>query len=92
MPIYEYKCPQHGRFEHFGHMAGCSEPRTCPDCGGLSERAVSAFGFVFLTPTIVLQELTQREGGGYKQVGKITNSPATEPPRPPAWDRNLVEV
>jgi putative FmdB family regulatory protein len=88
MAIYEFECKRHGRFEHFGHMARCSEPSPCPDCGALSSRVVSAFSFASLTPTLFFQERSQADGGGYAQVGKVDHAPAVKPAR----QHNLAEV
>jgi putative FmdB family regulatory protein len=43
MPLYEYKCPQHGTFE-----AVCenSNTRKCPDCGKESIRMLSVPGLI----------------------------------------------
>jgi len=90
MPIYEYGCKEHGRFEHFGHMEGCAEPRPCPECDKPSERVVSAFSFASLTPTLFFQERAQADGGGYAQVGKVDHAPAVKPATP--RQHNLAEV
>lgn len=40
MPVYDYKCRQHGHFHELATMAQCAEPRGCPDCGALSARVI----------------------------------------------------
>jgi len=45
MPIYEYSCKScQERFDSIRPMSQRDEPATCPGCGGLGERQVSAFG------------------------------------------------
>lgn len=44
MPVYEYECPEHGRFELLQDIsAGTS--RLCPKCGVESNRVVSKVTF-----------------------------------------------
>lgn len=43
MPIYEYECPVHGKFESLGVMSQCSEDQSCPECGTSSRRVISAW-------------------------------------------------
>ena len=40
MPLYEYDCGQCGTFTELQSMSSSADPMACPDCGGLSERAV----------------------------------------------------
>ncbi len=40
-PIYEFGCPEHGRFDHFRIMADCSRPESCPQCKRESPRLMS---------------------------------------------------
>lgn len=48
MPIYEYECPEHGRFEELRALdAGNREP--CPDCGIMCKKVLSTFSFAFDT-------------------------------------------
>ncbi len=50
MPIYEYECKEHGRFEVFSHEyhEGHTEffCTSCPECGKLSDGVISAWGRV----------------------------------------------
>ncbi len=41
MPIYEYECSSHGRFDELRGFSECSQPADCPVCGVASARAVS---------------------------------------------------
>jgi putative FmdB family regulatory protein len=45
LPLYEYDCPEHGRFEAFRPMVASSIPACCPVCGKLSERVMSSFSW-----------------------------------------------
>lgn len=41
MPIYEFLCQVHGRFEEFRPMAQCGKPAVCPDCARRARRLFS---------------------------------------------------
>lgn len=41
MPIYEYECSEHGRFDELRGFAENRLPADCPVCGARCERAVS---------------------------------------------------
>lgn len=41
MPIYEYDCPEHGRFELICTFDQFEDPGECPECGGTFPRALS---------------------------------------------------
>jgi len=46
MPIYEYRCENCGKLEHFQKIT--DEPlRTCPKCGGHIKRLISKAGIIF---------------------------------------------
>lgn len=38
MPVYDYKCLQHGIFNELATMENASKPSACPQCGELSGR------------------------------------------------------
>lgn len=63
MPVYEFVCQVHGRFEQFKPMSCCAEPQVCPQCEVLARR-------VFSLPVIKLVE-TRRLRYGYGSPGKI---------------------
>lgn len=41
MPLYEYECPECGRFDDLQPVSAASEPAACPGCGELSPRVIS---------------------------------------------------
>lgn len=41
MPIYEYECSEHGRFDELRGFSASGEPAACPACGATCQRAVS---------------------------------------------------
>lgn len=41
MPIYEYDCPTHGRFEQIRSFDEFGDPADCAECGTSCERALS---------------------------------------------------
>jgi putative FmdB family regulatory protein len=48
MPTYEFRCPEGHDFEKFYRSIGGAESQaTCPQCGKLAERRMSATGFAF---------------------------------------------
>ena len=44
MPLYEYDCPSCEPFTDWRSMSESSAPATCPACGGVAERILSACG------------------------------------------------
>lgn len=40
MPVYDYKCKDHGVFFELATMAQSQEPCACPQCGALSARII----------------------------------------------------
>lgn len=42
MPIYEYQCKKHGRFDSWALMSERHAPQACPKCHKLSEFVISA--------------------------------------------------
>jgi len=52
MPIYEYYCPEHGKFEVLkGREERASNP--CPICKKKAKRLYSTFSFYFFNPFTV---------------------------------------
>lgn len=52
MPIYEYECVRHGKFEKLRPMSEATKPGLCPNCCEESPRVISivhwSMGFNFL--------------------------------------------
>ncbi|MGV8835886.1 zinc ribbon domain-containing protein, partial [Cellvibrio sp.] len=40
MPVYDYKCADHGLFYELASMDDSSKPAACPNCAKLSERVI----------------------------------------------------
>lgn len=40
MPVYDYKCPEHGLFHDLGTLENSSDPCACPQCGVQSARVI----------------------------------------------------
>ena len=40
MPVYDYKCPQHGVFHDLASMDMAAKPAACPQCRQLSPRII----------------------------------------------------
>ena len=41
MPIYEYRCKEHGDFEEFSRMSDYDKKRKCPKCGVIATKLIS---------------------------------------------------
>ena len=44
MPVYDYKCAEHGPFRELVRMADSAKPSHCPECRVLSARIILAPG------------------------------------------------
>ena len=40
MPLYDYKCREHGLFQELATLAESAQPRPCPQCGTLAARVI----------------------------------------------------
>lgn len=40
MPVYDYKCPEHGVFHELATIAQGGDPKVCPQCRKLSARVI----------------------------------------------------
>jgi putative FmdB family regulatory protein len=40
MPVYDYKCPEHGVFHDLATIENHAKPVNCPQCGELSPRVI----------------------------------------------------
>jgi len=40
MPVYDYKCREHGLFNTLATMAEAAEPKPCPTCQSLAPRVI----------------------------------------------------
>ena len=79
MPIYEYECSKHGRFEIL-HRRIEKHIAICPQCGGTSNPVVSAPAhFSNLFPASSVPVYTH----DWRQIDELRNVPATRPPTPP---------
>lgn len=54
MPIYEYRCEEHGDFSYQRSIQDRNEELNCPDCGSITERIISA-------PSLSLMNNTNRK-------------------------------
>ena len=55
MPLYDYKCGQHGLFYELATVADSAKPCACPQCGALSARVI------MLSPDILSMKQENRE-------------------------------
>jgi putative FmdB family regulatory protein len=54
MPLYDYKCREHGLFSELATMADSDQPLPCPSCGILSARVL------LLPPSLALMSAHNR--------------------------------
>ncbi len=54
MPIYEYRCEQHGDFSFQTEIAKRNDDQFCPDCGSIAARIISA-------PSLALMSSSNRQ-------------------------------
>ena len=40
MPLYDYKCREHGLFHELAMVSEAGQPRACPQCGTLSAQVI----------------------------------------------------
>ena len=55
MPLYDYKCRDHGLFQELAAMAESATPKPCPHCGALSARVI------VIPPEILAMDPARRE-------------------------------
>lgn len=69
MPLYEYRCPQHGRFELVRKFA--DPPLTkCPTCGKKVEKLFSAPAIQFKGSGWYITDYARKSSGDGKDAGK----------------------
>ena len=56
MPVYDYKCQDHGIFNELATMDNSAKPTKCPQCGVLCGR------IIMLPPTILDMPESKRKG------------------------------
>ena len=69
MPLYEYVCREHGKFERLRRMSEFSEPSDCPRCNKESSRVLSAMHFRMAEPFRVVDSQ-----GNITQEQQVTKS------------------
>jgi len=69
MPLYEYECPQHGRFEVVRKFS--DPPLTkCPTCGKKVEKLLSAPAIQFKGSGWYITDYARKSSGDGKEGGK----------------------
>ena len=61
MPLYEFSCFEHGRFDRFQPMFS-EHTSMCPECGAEARRVFSMPNVRVAIPITVLQELPHNQG------------------------------
>lgn len=67
MPLYEYECNEHGKFDKLRPMSESTLPDLCPTCGKESKRIISpvnwVMGFKFLKDKSVKSQPAPEDSG-----------------------------
>lgn len=87
MAIYEYRCPECGRFEIARQMGSAPPTCACAQCGGAAQRAYSA-PLVNRTPRPLAEALTRAEKSR-DEPEVVTTIPGPPPERRPQADPRL---
>jgi len=75
MPLYEFRCPSGHDFEKFYRsISSAPSEETCPECGQLSARVMSAAGFAFKGSGFYITD--------YGKDGKKNDAVAPKPAAP----------
>jgi len=71
LPLYEYECPKHGRFDRIQKF---SDPplTSCPQCGAPVEKLLSAPAIQFKGTGWYVTDYARKSGG--PEPGKTTSS------------------
>ncbi|MEM1278074.1 MAG: zinc ribbon domain-containing protein [Pseudomonadota bacterium] len=68
MPVYEYRCEEHGPFEAMRPMSECSAPYACPVCGRQA-------------PRVMLSAPNVANMGSEKRFAQATNERSADSPK-----------
>jgi len=77
MPIYEFECPQHGRFDELRSFSEHAHPAACPICAAKCERVVSLCCAPVL-PASMVQAIDRNEKSSHEPAthrGKLAEHP-----------------
>lgn len=55
MPLYDYKCRDHGLFQELAMLSESAQPQPCPECKSLSARVI------VLTPELLRMDPVRRD-------------------------------
>jgi putative FmdB family regulatory protein len=82
MPLYEFRCPLGHDFEKFYRsIAAAPSAETCPECGQMAERRMSAAGLVFKGSGFYITDYGK---DGKKPQPTAPETPASKPAETPA--------
>lgn len=73
MPLYQYRCPRHGRFETFATMKECSHKQECPKCEALCDREFVPVEVISDTSLFTADRLDGSSRSGLKDDTYIGN-------------------
>jgi putative FmdB family regulatory protein len=87
MPVYDYKCREHGLFHQLATMEDCAKPAECPTCQALSPRVI------VLPPEIAAMDPAKRsaqdrnERSKHEPVFSTADRRAHDGTQPQVWVR-----
>ncbi|MCG8312443.1 MAG: zinc ribbon domain-containing protein [Pseudomonadales bacterium] len=82
MPVYDYKCKEHGLFHELATLDKSGEPCPCPRCGALSSRVI------MIPPEILAMAPNQRNVQQRKEKAQHEPIISTVDSRAEAEDRH----
>lgn len=74
MPLYDYKCAEHGLFHELATMAQSGEPCACPKCGKASARVIMIPPEVLRMAPANRQAIEQNEMARHQPIVSSTES------------------
>jgi putative FmdB family regulatory protein len=76
LPLYEYECPEHGRFELVRKFSD-APLTTCPQCGKPVQKLLSAPAIQFKGSGWYITDYAKKSGGESKDGGKAKTDGGT---------------
>ena len=76
MPVYDYKCSDHGLFYELASMDDHAKPASCPECQTLSPRVIIMSPALFEMPKEKKQAMEKNEKAQHEPQHSTTDSRA----------------
>lgn len=76
MPVYDYKCPEHGLFHELATMEDHDKPVACPQCQTLSPRVIMMSPHILDMAPEIRQAIEKNEAARHAPQISTTDSRA----------------